>query len=51
MILVGQSTLTLQQFADLIFKQKEIKLDEAALQKVEVNFKFLKQLFYSFNII
>jgi histidine ammonia-lyase len=43
MILVGQSTLTLQQFADLIFKQKEIKLDEAALQKVDVNFKFLKQ--------
>ena len=43
MIIVGQSTLSLNDFSELIFKQKEIVLDEAALKKVEVNFNFLKK--------
>ncbi|HEY8781751.1 MAG TPA: aromatic amino acid ammonia-lyase [Mucilaginibacter sp.] len=43
MIIVGQSTLSLSDFSELIFKQKEIVLDETALKKVEVNFNFLKK--------
>jgi histidine ammonia-lyase len=43
MILVGQSTLSLTDFSGLLFKQKQIELDKAALQKVEVNFNFLKK--------
>ncbi len=43
MILVGQSTLSLNDFSELIFKQQEIVLDDAALKKVEVNFNFLKK--------
>lgn len=43
MILVGQNALSLNDFSELIFKQKKIALDEAALQKVNTNFEFLKQ--------
>ncbi|HEY5326158.1 MAG TPA: aromatic amino acid ammonia-lyase [Mucilaginibacter sp.] len=43
MIIVGQSTLSLDDFSDLLFKQKEIALDEGALKKVGVNFHFLKK--------
>src|SRR6202051_3651433 len=43
MILVGQSPLSLNDFSELLFKQKEIALDEIALQKVGVNFNFLKK--------
>jgi histidine ammonia-lyase len=43
MILVGQNTLSLNDFSELIFKQKKVALDEAALQKVNTNFEFLKQ--------
>ena len=43
MILVGQSALLLNDFSELIFKQQEIVLDEAALKKVEVNFNFLEK--------
>src|SRR5260221_360662 len=43
MILVGQSPLSLIDFSELIFKQKEIALDETALQKVGINFNFLKK--------
>jgi len=43
MIIAGQSTLSLDDFSELIFKQKEIALDEAALKKVELNFNFLKK--------
>ena len=42
-MLAGQSTLSLNDFSELIFKQKEIKLNEKALQKVELNFEFLKK--------
>src|ERR1700712_1895089 len=43
MILVGQSKLSLTDFSALLFKNKHIELDKAALQKVEVNFNFLKK--------
>lgn len=43
MILVGQSPLSLNDFSELLFKQKEIELDETALQKVGINFNFLKK--------
>jgi histidine ammonia-lyase len=43
MILVGQSALSLADFSELIFKQKEVALDEAALNKVNTNFEFLKK--------
>jgi histidine ammonia-lyase len=43
MILVGQNALSLNDFSDLIFKQKQIVLDKAALNKVDINFEFLKQ--------
>ncbi|GAC1312992.1 MAG: aromatic amino acid ammonia-lyase [Mucilaginibacter sp.] len=43
MILVGQSTLSLNDFSDLLFEQKEIELDKAAVEKVDLNFNFLKK--------
>jgi histidine ammonia-lyase len=43
MILVGQNALSLNDFSDLIFKNKKIALDDAALKKVDTNFEFLKQ--------
>jgi histidine ammonia-lyase len=43
MILVGQSILSLTDFSALLFKNKKIELDKAALQKVDVNFNFLKK--------
>ncbi|MDB5122910.1 MAG: histidine ammonia-lyase [Mucilaginibacter sp.] len=43
MILVGQSTLSLDDFSDLLFEQKDIELDKAALEKVNLNFNFLKK--------
>src|ERR1700761_4201425 len=43
MILVGQSALSLDDFAELIFKHKKVALDEAALKKVNTSFEFLKK--------
>ncbi len=43
MTIVGQSRLSLDKFSELIFKQKEVALDEAALKEVETNFNFLKK--------
>jgi histidine ammonia-lyase len=43
MIIIGQSTLSLNDFAELIFKNKEVALDKAALDKVNANFEFLKK--------
>src|ERR1700742_142560 len=43
MILVGQSKLSLTDFNALIFYNKQIELDETALQKVDTNFNFLKK--------
>ncbi|BAU54301.1 HAL/PAL/TAL family ammonia-lyase [Mucilaginibacter gotjawali] len=43
MIFVGHGMLSLDDFSELIYKQKEIALDKTALNNVEVNFKFLKK--------
>src|SRR6201995_78603 len=43
MIQVGQSALSLEDFAGLMFEQKKVALDEAALNKVNTNFEFLKK--------
>lgn len=43
MILIGQSNLTLNQFSDILIKQQQVTVDEAALQKINTNFQFLKK--------
>src|SRR5579863_9489424 len=43
MVLIGQSTLSLNDFAELIFKNEKVVLDENALEKVKANFEFLKK--------
>ena len=43
MIHVGQSTLSLDDFSDLVFKHEKVALDETALDKVNTNFEFLKK--------
>ncbi|MBD1391671.1 HAL/PAL/TAL family ammonia-lyase [Mucilaginibacter glaciei] len=43
MILVGQTTLSLNDFSELIFKNQQIALDQSALKKVNDSFEFLKQ--------
>ncbi|MDP9047152.1 MAG: aromatic amino acid ammonia-lyase [Bacteroidota bacterium] len=43
MISVGQGTLSLDDFSELIFEEQELELNEEALRKVELNFSFLKK--------
>src|SRR5471030_2846463 len=43
MALLGQSTLTLDDYSDILFKQKTIALDGTALKKVTTNFLFLQE--------
>lgn len=43
MILVGQNTLTLDNFAEILYRHQEVALNEAALEKVKTNFGFLQQ--------
>lgn len=43
MILVGQTTLSLNDFSELIFKNQQIALEQGALKKVNDSFNFLKQ--------
>ena len=54
MIHVGERTLSLNDFSDILFKDKEVVLDKAAVEKVDVNFQFLKgfssnKLIYGIN--
>ncbi len=54
MIIVGQSTLSIQDFAEIIFNNQEVSLDQTALNNVEVNYNFLKsfssnKLIYGIN--
>ena len=54
MINVGQSALTIKDFSDIIFKSSEITLDAAAVERVNINHKFLKnfssnKLIYGIN--
>lgn len=43
MVIVGQSALSLDDFSKLIFGHDKVELDEAALNKVDINFQFLKK--------
>ncbi|OKS88900.1 HAL/PAL/TAL family ammonia-lyase [Mucilaginibacter polytrichastri] len=43
MIIVGQSTLPIHDFAEVIFNHQQITLDPTALDKVQVNYNFLQK--------
>lgn len=43
MIPIGQSALSLDDFAELIFRNEKVVLDKDALNKVNTNFEFLKK--------
>src|SRR5476651_1820704 len=43
MIVIGQSALSLDDFAQIIFNQQPVAIDAAALAKVDVNYNFLKK--------
>ncbi len=54
MIHVGERALSLGDFSDILYKGKEVILDKAAVEKVNVNFQFLKsfssnKLIYGIN--
>ena len=54
MIDVGVSVLSLSDFSDILFKEKEVVLNKVAVEKVETNFQFLKsfssnKLIYGIN--
>ena len=54
MIHVGERVLSLNDFSDILFKEKEVVLDKAAVEKVGVNFQFLQsfssnKLIYGIN--
>lgn len=54
MIHVGERALSLNDFSDILFKEKEVVLDKVAVEKVDVNFQFLKsfssnKLIYGIN--
>src|SRR5580765_6045682 len=42
MIFLGQRTLSLNDFSDILFKEEEVALEESALEKVNTNFRFLQ---------
>ena len=43
MITIGQKPLSLAHFSEIIFKNQKIEIEQAALEKVNLNFNFLKQ--------
>lgn len=54
MALIGQSTLTLQQFSDLIFNKQAVEVAPEAIKNMEANFAFLlnfssNKLIYGIN--
>lgn len=54
MLPVGQGILSIDEFSDILFKKKAFTLDKDALDKVDVNFRFLKsfssdKLIYGIN--
>ncbi len=54
MIDVGVGVLSLNDFSDILFKEKEVVLNKVAVEKVETNFQFLKsfssnKLIYGIN--
>ncbi len=54
MIYIGAKPLSLNNFSDILYKGKKVMLDKAAVEKVAVNFQFLKsfssnKLIYGIN--
>jgi histidine ammonia-lyase len=54
MVNVGQGILGLHEFSDLLYEKKAVALDRDALEKMEVNFRFLRdfssdKLIYGIN--
>src|SRR3984885_13124202 len=54
MVSVGQSILTLDEFSDLLFEKKKVVLEPAALERIDLNFRFLRdfsadKLIYGIN--
>src|SRR3984885_3153126 len=43
MIPVGQNVLSLDDFSDILFKNKAVTLTSSALEKINVNFQFLQK--------
>ncbi|MES2276986.1 MAG: aromatic amino acid ammonia-lyase [Bacteroidota bacterium] len=43
MVLIGQSALSLTDFAEIIFNNQDVAIDKAALDKVDINYNFLKK--------
>jgi len=43
MIPVGQNVLSLDDFSDILFKNKTVTIPSSALEKIKVNFQFLQQ--------
>ncbi|MDP4246686.1 MAG: aromatic amino acid ammonia-lyase, partial [Bacteroidota bacterium] len=43
MVVVGQAVLGLQEFSDLMMERKALTLDSAALERIDLNFRFLKE--------
>jgi histidine ammonia-lyase len=43
MVLIGQSALSLDDLAEIIFSNQPVEIDAAALERVNVNFNFLKK--------
>lgn len=50
MIHVGERVLSLNDFSEILFKESEVALDKLAVEKVDVNFRFL-QTFSSNKLI
>src|SRR4026208_26311 len=47
MVHVGGAALSLTDFSNILFKGKKVVLEKAAVENVEINFRFLKS--FSFN--
>lgn len=43
MVHVGDKTLTLDNFSDILYKGKKVSIDAQAIEKVEENFRFLQK--------
>ena len=43
MVHVGDRALSLDNFSDILYKDKEVSLDTQTIEKVEVNFQFLQK--------
>jgi histidine ammonia-lyase len=43
MISLGPSALSLDDFSDIVFKQKKVSLSASALQEIDTNFRFLQE--------